>query len=59
MHDQSFVEALEYAMPPTTGFGLSERVFSFFANKPIRECVLFPLMKPETKEEIEQHLDKT
>lgn len=47
MHDQAFVEALEYAMPPTTGFGLSERVFSFFANKPIRECVLFPLMKPE------------
>lgn len=47
MHDQSFVEALEYGMPPTTGFGFSERLFSFFANKPIRECVIFPLMKPE------------
>lgn len=51
MHDQDFVEALEYGMPPTTGFGFSERVFSFFADKPIRECVLFPLMKPESDHE--------
>ncbi len=47
MHDHDFVEALEHGMPPTTGFGLSERLFSFLADKPIRECVLFPLMKPE------------
>lgn len=47
MHDYDFVEALEHGMPPTTGFGLSERVFSFFENKPIRECQLFPLVKPE------------
>jgi len=47
MHDADFVEALEHGMPPTTGFGVSERLFSFLANKPIRECVLFPLMKPE------------
>jgi len=47
MHDQEFVEALEHGMPPTCGFGMSERVFAFFENKPIRECVLFPLMKPE------------
>ena len=46
MHDKEFVEALEYAMPPTTGFGVSERLFSFLENRPIRECVLFPLMKP-------------
>jgi len=47
MHDADFVEALEYGMPPTTGFGVSERLFSFLENKPIRECVLFPLMRPE------------
>lgn len=46
MNDLDFVEALEYGMPPTTGFGLSERVFSFFMDKTIRECQLFPLMKP-------------
>src|SRR3989338_5012552 len=47
MYDADFVEALEYGMPPTTGFGVSERLFSFLENKPIRECVLFPLMRPE------------
>ncbi len=47
MYDKDFVEALEYGMPPTCGFGMSERVFSFFANKSMRECQLFPLMKPK------------
>jgi lysyl-tRNA synthetase class 2 len=46
MSDDDFVEALEHAMPPTCGFGLSERVFSFLLNKPVRECQIFPLMKP-------------
>ncbi|MBI2004228.1 lysine--tRNA ligase [Candidatus Pacearchaeota archaeon] len=46
-HDKSFVEALKYGMPPTCGFGVSERLFSYLMNKPIRECVIFPLMKPE------------
>lgn len=45
MHDQDFVEALEYGMPPTTGFGMSVRVFSFFEDRPIRECVMFPLTR--------------
>jgi lysyl-tRNA synthetase class 2 len=47
MHDQDFVEALEYGMPPTAGFGFSERLFSFLENRTARECQLFPLMKPE------------
>lgn len=47
MHDHDFVKALEYGMPPTTGFGVSERLFSFLANKSIRETVLFPLLKPK------------
>ena len=47
MHDHDFVEALKYGMPPTCGFGVSERFFSFLMDKPIRECVLFPFMKPE------------
>ncbi|MFA7707958.1 MAG: lysine--tRNA ligase [Candidatus Pacearchaeota archaeon] len=46
-HDKGFVEALKYGMPPTCGFGVSERLFSYLMNKPIRECVIFPLMKPE------------
>lgn len=47
MHDKEFVEALEYGMPPTTGFGFSERLFSFLADRSARESVIFPLMRPE------------
>lgn len=49
MHDYDFVEALEYGMPPTCGFGFSERLFSFFMNKSIRECQIFPLMKSSSR----------
>ncbi len=49
MNDSDFVTALEYGMPPVTGFGVSERLFSFLADKSIRECVLFPLLRPESK----------
>lgn len=47
MNDGDFVEALEYGMPPTFGFGMSERVFAFLMNKSMRECQIFPLMKPK------------
>ena len=47
MMDGDFVEALEYGMPPTCGFGLSERLFSFLADKPVRECQIFPFMRPK------------
>ena len=55
-HDVEFIEALKYGMPPTCGFGVSERLFAFLEGKPIRETVIFPLMKPlqvqkEKKEE--------
>jgi len=47
MADNDFVEALEYGMPPTSGFGVSERLFSFLMNRPIRECQAFPLTRPK------------
>lgn len=47
MEDVEFVEALEYGMPPTCGFGMSERLFSFLMNKNVRETQLFPLMRPK------------
>ncbi|HTX87297.1 MAG TPA: lysine--tRNA ligase [Candidatus Nanoarchaeia archaeon] len=49
MFDHEFVEALEHGMPPTCGFGMSERLFAFLADKPARECQLFPLMKPKSR----------
>lgn len=48
MTDEEFIKALEYGMPPTAGFGVSERLFSFLMNKPIRECQAFPLMRPKS-----------
>ena len=58
MNDKDFVEALEYGMPPVSGFGVSERLFSFLADKPIRECVLFPLLRPDTVGNNKQDFDK-
>ena len=49
MFDHDFVEALEHGMPPTCGFGVSERLFAFLADKPIRETQIFPLLKPKAK----------
>ncbi len=47
MMDEDFVTALEYGMPPTAGFGLSERFFAFLMNRSIRETVFAPPMKPK------------
>jgi len=47
MADFEYVEAMEYGMPPTFGFGVSERLFSFLAGTSIREAQLFPLMRPK------------
>lgn len=47
MMDEDFVEALEYGMPPAAGFGISERLFAMLVDKPVREMVFFPTMKPE------------
>jgi len=49
MYDRDFVEALEYGMPPTFGFGVSERLYSSLAGKTSREAQIFPLMKPLDK----------
>ncbi len=50
-HDAEFIEALEYGMPPAFGFGVSERLFSTLVDRPIRECVIFPLMRPTKSNE--------
>ncbi len=47
--DEDFVEALEYGMPPTAGFGLSERLFAVLMDKPARETVFFPVLRPKGK----------
>lgn len=50
MADWSYVEAMEHGMPPTFGFGVSERLFSFLLDIPIREAQVFPLLKPKIEQ---------
>ncbi|VVB74680.1 Aspartate--tRNA(Asp/Asn) ligase [Candidatus Tiddalikarchaeum anstoanum] len=49
-YDKDFVEALEYGMPPTAGFGLGIDRFCalVFDRQNIRETLFFPTMKPES-----------
>lgn len=45
--DIDYVEMLEYGMPPTFGYGHSERVFWFLEDVSAREGVPFPQLKHE------------
>lgn len=47
MLDIDYVEMLEYGMPPTSGFGMSERFFWYLEDISAREGSIFPLMKEE------------
>jgi lysyl-tRNA synthetase class 2 len=47
MLDIDFIEMLEYGMPPTCGWGLSERVFWVFEGVTAREGVPFPQLRAE------------
>lgn len=51
MMDIDFVEMLEYGMPPTSGYGYSERLFWFFEDVTAREGTFFPQVKYELSEE--------
>lgn len=48
MMDEDFVQALEYGMPPTAGFGVGiDRFFMILINQEsIRDTVFFPMMRP-------------
>ena len=47
MLDIDFVEMLEYGMPPTSGYGQSERIFWFLEDVTAREGTFFPQMRNE------------
>jgi lysyl-tRNA synthetase class 2 len=46
-YNERFVEALEHGMPPACGFGVSERLFAFLVDKPIKQAQIFPLLRPK------------
>lgn len=49
MMDEDYVRALEYGMPPTSGFGLGlDRIFTFLSGQEsIRDVVFFPMVRKE------------
>jgi len=53
--DDDFVTAMEYGMPPQSGFGMGiERIFAILTwQDNLRDVVLFPLMKPKKSDENE------
>ena len=46
--DESYIEALEYGMPPTAGWGMGiDRFVAVLTNKPLKEVILFPTLAPK------------
>lgn len=54
--DDGFVMAMEYGMPPQSWFGMGlERILAILTEQDnLRDVVMFPLMKPETNENISE-----
>ena len=51
MMDRDYISAMEYGMPPISGWGIGiDRLVQILTDADnIRDCVMFPLMKPNDK----------
>lgn len=54
-YDEDYVKAMEYGMPPISGWGMGiDRLVALLSSQEnLKDCVLFPMMKPEEAENSE------
>lgn len=57
--DYEYIQAMEYGMPPISGWGLGvDRFIQFLTNRDnIRDVVLYPLMKPNEREQVKNNVN--
>ncbi len=61
MMDKDYISAMEYGMPPISGWGVGiDRLTQILTNaQNIKDCVMFPLMKPEDYDNKTVNVTKT